>query len=192
LNRQEHIARGLYVAWRAFAGDAEALKFLEASGRGVLRSFAALIFAAPAFFLIEWLQFHDEAFAWVGPLHYFGFFAAYALAWPVFTFAAFHFHHGLGPREDFLRFAALYNWGRVYVALVMLPAFALAGLGLAEGWVKATVYAVAIAAALAYAFAIVRLTLKLPVIPSALVALFDAALVTLFDALAFSAFGHPL
>lgn len=189
---QEHIARSLYAAWRAFAYDAGALRFLEASGRGVVRSFTALLFAAPLFFLIEWLQFRAGAFGWVGLWHYLGFFAAYALAWPLFTLAVFHFHQGLVPRENFLRFAGLYNWGRVYVLLLLLPAFALSGLGLADGNLKAGIFAVAVAAALAYQFAILRLALALPAFPSALLALFDAGLLTLADALAFGAFGHPL
>ena len=189
---QEHIARSLYVAWRVFAGDASALKFLEVSGRGVLRSFSALLFAAPAFFLIEGVQLRGPDFAWVGAWHYFGLFAAYAAAWPLFALAAFYFHKGLGPAENFLRFASLYNWGRVYVLLLLLPAFALSGFGLVEGNLKAGAFGVSLAAALAYAFAIARMTLGLPVIPSALLVLLDAALATLLDALAFSAFGHPL
>jgi hypothetical protein len=192
LGLQEHIARSLYVAWRGFAGDAEALKFLEVSGRGVLRSFSALLFAAPGFFVIEWLQLDTPAFAWLRLPHYLGLFAAYALAWPTFTFLVLYFYEGLGPRENFLRFGTLYNWGRVYVVLLMLPAFVVAGFGLAGPPVTTVVFAVLLAAVLAYTFRLVRLTLGLPVLPSALLALFDLGLVTLFDALAFTAFGHPL
>lgn len=188
----EHIARSLFVAWRFLTGDAGEMKFLEVSGRGVLRSFTALAFAAPVFFIIQWLQFTAPGYGWINLLHYFALFGAYALAWAAFAFAVFHAHNLIGARPFFLRFITLYNWARIYVLLIMLPAFALSAAGVIEGGVKALVFAVSAAAALGYKYFITRMALAASVFHSVLFVLFDASLVMLFDALVFAAFGYPI
>jgi len=58
----DHIARSLYVAFRFLFGDTASLKFLDASARGVLRSFTALLPALPLYFLITWLQLRQGGF----------------------------------------------------------------------------------------------------------------------------------
>lgn len=188
----EHIARSLFVAWRFLVGDSGEMKFLEVSGRGVVRSFAALAFAAPVFFIIQWLQFRAPGYGWVNLLHYFALFGAYVLAWLAFAFATFHAYNLIGARPFFLRFITLYNWARVYVLLIMLPAFALSAAGVIEGGVKALVFAVSAAGALGYKYFITRTALAASAFHSILFVMLDAVLVMLFDALAFSAFGQPI
>ena len=81
----EHMARGLFVAWSFLIGDKSQLKFMEMTEQGAVRSFAALSFAAPLFFLINWLQFRTPGFEWVTLIHIAALFAGYALAWVVFA-----------------------------------------------------------------------------------------------------------
>ena len=188
----EHIARSLFVAFRFLVGKKEALIFLETSGQGVIRSFLALLFALPLFILIQWLQFLAPGYEWVGFPHYIFLFLGYAVSWVFFAVSIFYAWSVIGPKASYRRFITLYNWARVYVLLLMLPAFVLTGFGLIEGTAKTLVFWMSLAIVLAYKYFITRVSLEANAFHAILFVFFDVLLVMLFDALMFNAFGHAV
>lgn len=187
----EHIARSLFVAFRFLIGDSPALKFMEVSGKSVLRSFSALIFAAPLYFLIQWLQFRGPDFELSGFLLIFGLFAGYAIAWVMFAYAIFYAWSIIGPRQNYLAFMPLYNWGRIFFLIIMLPSFALASFSVIEGTVAVVVWWVSLGLGLSYKFFITRRALGASVFHGILFVLFDVLLVLFVEALFMQAFGLP-
>jgi hypothetical protein len=187
----EHIARSLFVAYRFMIGDATALKFMEVSGRSVLRSFSALIFAAPIYILTQWLRFRGPDFEWTDFLLIFGLFAGYAFAWVMFAYAIFYAWLVIGPRHNYLVFMPLYNWGRIYFLIIMLPYFALGSFSVIAGTSAAIVWWVSLALGLSYKFYITRKALGANVFHGILFVLFDVLLVLFVEALFIQAFGLP-
>lgn len=182
----EHMARSLFVAWSFLTGDTKQLKFLEMSDKGVVRSFTALSFAAPMFFLINWLQFQAPGYEWVNIVHIALLFLGYAAGWVGFAAIARFAYSTVGPPENFLIYMPLYNWARVYVLLLVLPFFTLSGIGLITGTLKDVVFALTILFVILYKLRITRATLLMPAFPSVLFVLFDMTLLVLADALVFA------
>ena len=187
----EHIVLSLFVAFRFLIGDSTALKFMEVSGRNVLRSFSALIFAAPLYVLIQWLQFRGPDFDLSGFLLIFGFFAGYAIAWIMFAYAIFYAWSIIGPRHNYLVFMPLYNWGRIFFMIIMLPYFALGSFSVIAGTAAVVVWWISLGLGLSYKFYITRKALGASVFHGILFVLFDVLLVFFVMALFMQAFGLP-
>ena len=190
----DHIARSLYVAFRFLFGDTASLKFLEVSGKSVLRSFSALLPALPLYVLITWLQLRQGGFEVTDFIYVAGLFVGYALAWVAYAYAIFYAYSIVGPKQNFLVFMPLYNWARVYVLLILLPYSALVSFGVISGTPGLIVLWVSIALALSYKYFITRTTLQVGMFHGILFVLFDAFLVTFIEELLFQllgAFGGP-
>jgi len=187
----EHIGRSLYVAFRFLVGDTSALKIMEISARGVMRSFIALIFAAPVYLLIHWLQYRGPDFDLWTLLYIFGLFATYAAAWVLYAYILFYAWLFIGPRQNYLTYMPLYNWGRIFFLLIMLPYFALESFGVIEGNIAFAIWWLSLALGLSYKFYITRKALEAPAFPAVLFVLFDTLLVLFVELLFIQAFGFP-
>jgi len=187
----EHIGRSLYVAFRFLVGDTSALRIMEISARGVMRSFTALIFAAPAYFLIHWLQFRGPGFDLWTLAYIAGLFMIYAAAWVLFAYLLFHAWLFIGPRQNYLTFMPLYNWGRVFFLLIMLPFFALDSFGILGDKIILVVWLVSLALGLSYKYLITVKALGAPGFPAALFVIFDVLLVLFAELLFMQAFSLP-
>lgn len=185
----EHIARSMFVAIRFLIGDTSALKFLEVSGRSVLRSFSALIFALPVFFILTWLQFRPYGFELFDFVYIAALFAGYALAWVGFAVIIFYTWLTVGPRQNYLAFLPLYNWARIFAIMIMVPYFALRSFGVIDGVIDSIVLWFSLALALSYKYRITRVVLQAPAVPAVLFVIFDLLLILFMDALAFEIFG---
>lgn len=183
----EHMARGLFVAWSFLIGDKSQLKFLEMSEQSAVRSFAALSFAAPLFFLINWLQFRTAGFEWVNIIHIAALFIGYAIAWVVFAGMIRFAFSVVGPEKNYYIYLPLYNWARVYVLLLALPFFILISFDVVAGYAKDAAALATLVVIFGYKYRITRATLLMPVAHSVLFVLFDMVFVTLVDAVVFSA-----
>ena len=187
----EHMGQSLYVAFRFLIGDASSLKYVESTGQGVLRSFSALMFAAPVYFLIHWLQFRGPDFDLWTVLFIGGLFAAYACAWVLFAYILFYVWPAIGPAQNYLSFMPLYNWGRVYFLLIMIPFFALDSFSFVEGNVIWGAWWVSLALGLSYKYYITLKALKSPAFPAVLFVLFDFLLVFFVEVLFIQAIPYP-
>lgn len=154
-----HIATSIFAIWRFFFEGEGVLKYLDATAKGVFRSFFALFFAAPVFFLIAWLQFSGPGSEALSFFHILGLFAGYGVVWAGYAFLIFHAQGVVGPRQNYLYFMPLYNWGRIFSLIFMIPYFFLASFGVIEGDIKIGVLALSLAAVLAYKLAIARAAL---------------------------------
>ena len=122
---QDHIARGLYAAWRLLNFDSAGLAFLDVNGRGLLRSFIALLFALPLYALSLYFVTRSAGVGAIAESPVVALVIGYALAWPVFAFIAFHIGKLIGTEAHYLRFIISYNWARVMTAALWLPTNAL-------------------------------------------------------------------
>ncbi len=183
-----HIATSLFAAWRFLFEGEQVLKYLDASAKGVFRSFFALFFTLPVFFLLIWLQFHGPGFQWVTPWHILALFTGYGLSWALFAFLIFHAQGVVGPRQNFMVFLPLYNWGRFFCLLFLVPFALLERFGLIEGSIKMALFALLMAGVLVYKLAITRAALGVNLFHGLVFILFDVLLMALFAALILQAF----
>lgn len=174
-----HIATSIFAIWRFFFEGERVLKYLDASAKGVLRSFFALFFAAPIFFLIAWLQYRVPGLDASSLFLILGLFGGYGLAWAGFAFLIFHAQAVVGPRANYLFFMPLYNWGRIFCLIFMVPYFALSSFGIIEGDIEIGVLALSVAAILAYKLAIARAALGVNLFHGLVFVSFDILLVLL-------------
>ena len=118
----EHVARGLYAGWRAIVfWDVEGFKFLEFSGRAVFRSFAALLFASPIYFLTMYLEGLSETADGMHSTPDWVLWIGYVVAWLVFAVAMFYLVRILNLGQHFIRFISGYHWARVFAIAMFLP-----------------------------------------------------------------------
>jgi len=178
-----HIATLLYVTWRFLLEGDKALKLLQPSGRTVIQSFSALLFAFPVFALVTWLQVRTPGWEGFGFFHILGLFIGYALAWVGYAFLIFHAWAVVGHRHDYLYFMPVYNWGRVFALIAVVPFFALESFGVITGNVEIAVMVFSLAAVLTWKLSIIRGTLGANLFHGILFVLFDVTMVMLFDAL---------
>jgi len=90
LDLKGHIATSLFAIWRFFFEGGRVLKYLDATAKGVFRSFFALFFALPVFFLVALLQFYGPGFDTLSFFLILGLFAGYGLSWAGYAFLIFH------------------------------------------------------------------------------------------------------
>lgn len=177
-----HIATSIFATWRFFYEGEGVLKYLDATAKGVFRSFFALFFAAPVFFLIAWLQFGGPGLDASSFFLILGLFGGYGVAWAGYAFLIFHAQGVVGPRQNYLYFMPLYNWGRIICLIFMIPYFALASFGVIEGDLKIGVLALSLAAILAYKLAIARAALGVNYFHGLVFVSFDILLTMLMGA----------
>lgn len=184
-----HIATSLFALYRfPFEGEG-VLKYLDATAKGVFRSFYALLFCLPVFSLITWLQFQGPDFTWATPWHIPGLFGGYVLAAIGFAFLVFHAQGAVGPRQNYLYFLPLYNWGRVVALTLMVPYFLLEASGVLTGDFKIGVLALSLGAVLFYKLSIARAALGVNYFHGTIFVLFDILMIMLFDALIIRTYG---
>jgi len=188
LDLKGHIATSLFAIWRFFFEGEKVLKYLDATAKGVFRSFFALFFAAPIFFLIAWLQFRGPGFDALSFPHILGLFVGYGVAWAGFAFLIFHAQGVVGPRANYLFFLPLYNWGRIFSLIFLLPYSALASFGVIDGDIKIGFLALSVAAILAYKLAIARAALGVNYFHGMVFVSFDILLTLLVGATVFEIF----
>jgi hypothetical protein len=169
----DHIARYLYIGWRMLWFDKACLKFMDVSGRSVIRSFYALLFAAPFYFLAQYFITLDPVMDDLGGAPFWTLFIGYALAWPVFAFILFHLSKVLDVGPYFIQFIPAYNWARVYTVVAFLPAYALIGFRLIPGWSDNIVLIGTVLWIFAYEVFIIRHTLKAMWFHAVLIAALD-------------------
>lgn len=128
----EHMARGLYAAWRLAGFRADGLAFLEPGGRGALRSFSAMLVAAPLYFTSLWLEARDPGAAAVAATPLSLLLIVYLVGWALFAFLMFHVARMLDLGGGFPRYLAAHNFCRVMAILAVLPANVILGFGLAH------------------------------------------------------------
>ncbi len=179
----------LFATWRFLLDGEKAVKLVEPSGKSVLQSFIALAFALPLFILLTWLQLRSPGSPDFGIFHILGLFIGYALAWGAYAFLIFHAWGVVGHRHDYLYFMPLYNWGRVFALLALIPYFALESFGFVTGNIQIALMGFSIVAVLAWKLSIVRGVLGANVFHGIIFVLFDVLLVMLFDALVFRLYG---
>ncbi len=180
-----HIATSLFAIWRFFFEGKKVLKYLDATAKGVLRSFFALFFTMPFFFMIAWLQFRNPAMNPQALFLTLGLYVGYGVAWVGFAFLIFHAHGVVGPRQNYLYFMPLYNWGRIFSLIFMVPYFALASFGVITGDIEIGVLALSAAAILAYKLAIARAALGVNLFHGLVFVSFDILLTLLVGATVF-------
>lgn len=183
-----HIATSLFAVWRFFFEGERVLKYLDATAKGVFRSFFALLFAAPVFFLIAWLQLRGPGFDSLSLFYILGLFAGYGLSWAGYALLIFHAQGVVGPRQNYLYFLPLYNWSRIFCLIFMVPYFALASFGVIGGDIKIGVLGLSVAAILAYKLAIARAALGVNYFHGLVFVLFDVLLTMLVGATVFEIF----
>lgn len=183
---REHVAVSLFAAWRFLTSGGEALKFVEATPLGVVRSFMAIVFALPLFAVTFWLQFKGLFDA--GLLLTFVFlFAAYAFSWVVYAALVFYTYATLGHHQEFFRFMPLYNWARVYAVVFMLPYFVLARFDVVTGAIAVGVWGFSVSAVLTYKVLIARAALNINIFPAIVFVLLDVAVFLFVEFLAIRA-----
>jgi len=187
----EHMGQSLFVAFRFLIGDASYLKYVEPTGQGVLRSFSALMFAAPVYFLIHWLQFRGPTFDLMSLFYILGMFVTYAIAWVLFAYIFYYVWPTIGPAQNYLAYMQVYNWGRVFFLLIMVPFFALESFAIIEGSAVLIVWWISLALGLSYKYYITLKALKSPAFPAILFVLFDVLLVLFVEILFIQAISYP-
>ncbi len=172
---QEHIARALYAAWRLLSLDKSGLSFLEVSGKGVLRSFAALLFALPLYLLSLYLVTRSPGAGAITSSPLSLLLTGYALGWLVFAFFAFQISRLIGLEARYMRFITVYNWARVFVAILWLPAHALILLGLVSRPAGDILLVVTFGIVFAYRWYIAKAAFGTNAVYSALIVVMDMA-----------------
>lgn len=176
----EHIARGLYVGWRFLRFDGAAARFIEVSGRGVLRSFAALFLAVPLYWLGLYLPGAGGS-AGLGPGQQVLSVVGYILAWPVFAALMFYIARSLGLGARYPAFMTAYNWARVYAGLVSLPVLALLPLAVVPALAMDILLLAVLVYILSYKTFIMRKVLGAGMFHAVLAVAFDVLLFLLFE-----------
>ena len=169
----DHIARYLYIGWRMLWFDKTCLKFMDVSGRAVIRSFWALVFAAPFYFLAQYFITLDPVMEDLGGAPYWTLFVGYAIGWPVFAYIMFYLSKVLDVGPYFIQFIPAYNWARVFALAVFLPVYALIGMRLIPVWADNILLIGTIGWIFAYEVFIIRHTLKATWFHAVLIAVFD-------------------
>lgn len=169
----EHIARYLYVGWRMLWFDKSSLRFMDVSGKAVLRSFLAILFVAPFYFLAQYFITLDPVMEDLGGAPFWTLFLGYIIAWPVFAFIVFHLSKVLDVGPYFIQFIPTYNWARVFSLIALLPAYALIGYRLIPSWSDNIVLIGTLLWVFCYQVFIIRHTLKATWFHAVLIAVFD-------------------
>jgi|GEM_PF-3590468 len=124
------IFKSIWGAWCVLQFDRQALQYFQPTMDEFLKSFRALAFALPLYLIalhfqnMVSLRYSGESFPMGLAL------IDYAIRWATYLVFAYVFARILNIGHNFLGFAIVFNWVKVWLVIVPLPILALGAYGL--------------------------------------------------------------
>lgn len=126
------IFKSIWGAWCVMQFDREALTYFEPTMDAFFKSFRALAFALPLYLIalhfqnMVSLRYSGESFPMGLAL------VDYMIRWATYLVFAYVFARVLNIGHNFIGFAVVFNWVKVWLVIVPLPILALGAYGLLD------------------------------------------------------------